>query len=120
MISFKNLKGMDGIDKLNECVPLVDEIFSDTEIFSDKTEATFGELATPIYKKHTEAVNKLFMILEGEQPESAAAILSGITRLMIEVSGDKEIASFFMGTVKSLRQWLSATLNTKEEQSKDT
>ena len=32
MLSFKNLKGMEGIDKLNECAVLIDEIFGDKEI----------------------------------------------------------------------------------------
>ena len=119
MLSFKNLKGMDGIDKLNECAPLIDEIFSDKEIFGEKTEATFGELATPVYKRHTETVDKLFEIL-GEKPESAAAILSNLTVLLIEAAGAPEVSSFFMSTVKSLRQFIFATANTKEEQSADT
>lgn len=119
MISFKKLQGIEGIDKLNECAPLVNEIFSDSDIFNEKTEATFGELATPVYKKHTEAVNKLFKIL-GEEPESAAAILSGTTKLLVEAATDKEVAGFFMGTVPSLRSWTFAMANTEAEQSKAT
>lgn len=115
MLSFKNLKGMEGIDKLNECAVLIDEIFGDKEIFNDKTEATFAELATPIYKKHTDTVNKLFETL-GKKPEGAAAILSNLTVLLIEASGSPEVSSFFMGTVPSLRQFIYATANTKDEQ----
>lgn len=114
MASFKSLQGLEGIDKLNECIPLIDEIFSDTEIFGN-TEGTFGELSTPIYKKHTKAVEKLFEIL-GEKPESAVAILSGITSLLLEITQDKDIAAFFMGTSKNLRSTMFAMRNTKEEQ----
>ena len=116
MVSFKNLKGIEGIDTLNECAPLIDEIFGDAEIFNDNTEMTFGELATPVYKKHTDAVNKLFELL-GEKPDNAAAILSSVTRLLVEISSDKDVMSFFLGTVRSLRQWISATANTKDAQS---
>ena len=118
MVSFKNLKGMEGIDKLNECAALMDKIFEDKEIFNEKSDATCGELATPIYKKHTDTVNKLFEIL-GEKPESATAILTGITNLLIEATSDKEVAGFFMGTVKSLRSWTFAMANTKDGQSQD-
>ena len=116
MLSFKNLKGMEGIDKLNECALLIDEIFSDKEIFNDKTEATFGELATPIYKKHTKAVNKLFEIL-GEKPESAVAILSNLAVLLLEATSAPEVCGFFMGTAKSLNKFMFATANTEGEQS---
>lgn len=118
MVSFKNLQGIEGVDKLNECAPLIDEIFSDKEIFNENNESTFGEMATPIYKKHTDTVNKLFEIL-GEKPESAVATLSGITKLLLEISNDVEVGSFFMGTAKNLRSWTFAMVNTKDEQSKD-
>lgn len=119
MISFKNLEGMEGIDKLNECAPLINDIFGDNEIFNNDTDVTWGELATPIYKKHPETINKIFEIL-GEAPKSAAGILSGVSRLLIEVTSDKEVASFFMGTAKNLRSWISAMANTEGEQSKAT
>lgn len=117
MLSFKNLEGLEGIDKLNECVPIIDEIFSDEKIF--KKDATFAELATPIYKKHTESVNKLFDIL-GERPTSSAGILATITNLLIEMSGDSEIMGFFIGTCKNLRNAISVMQNTVGGQSKGT
>ena len=114
MASFKDLKGFEGIDKLNECVPLIDEIFSDELFMNNK--GTFGELATPIYKNHPETVKKLFDIL-GEKPESSVSILAGISKLLLEIINDGEVASFFMGTSKSLRSTMYAMRNTKEEQS---
>lgn len=113
MLSFKSLIGLEGIDKLNECVSIIDEIFADEEIL--KHEGTFAELATPIYKQHTASIEKLFEIL-GEKPESSIAILSSITSLLLEISTDKDIASFFMGTSKNLRRMISAMRNTKAEQ----
>jgi hypothetical protein len=119
MLSFKNLKGMDGIDKLTECAALIDEIFSDEEIFNKKTNATFGELATPIYKKHTKTVNRLFEIL-GEKPESAVSILSNLAVLLTEAANSPEVCSFFMSTAKSLNKFMLAMVNTEGEQSADT
>lgn len=115
MATFKDLKGVEGIDKLNECIPLLNEIFDDKEIFNEQDERTFTELATPIYKKHTDAINKLFEILE-INPDSSIGILTAITTLLYEISQDKEIAVFFMGTSPSLRRMIYATANTEGEQ----
>lgn len=117
MSTFKELKGLDGIDKLTECVPLMDEIFSEEAIFnSDKT---FAELGMEIYKKHTNAMDKLFEIL-GEKPENSVQICLLFNRIMSEVSQDKDIASFFIYTSKNLKSMMLATANTEGERQEDT
>lgn len=103
------------IDKLNECIEPVNEIFGDKEIFNENTSATFGELATPIYKKHKAACEKLFEILD-EKPTNAAGILATISGILVSINSDKEVVAFFLGVSKPLRLWLSAMQNTAETQ----
>lgn len=100
------------IDKLNECIEPVNEIFGDKEIFNETTNATFGELATPIYKKHKAACEKLFEILD-EKPTNAAGILATISGILVSINNDREVVTFFLGVSKPLRLWLSAMQSTE-------
>lgn len=115
---FNELKGTEGIDKLIECSPYVDEIFSDTEIFNSDDIGLFGEVAIRVYKKHKEAVNKIFDILE-IKPERSTEIITEVITMLSDILRDAETASFFSSTSKNLRLWLSAMVNTGEKQSKD-
>ena len=115
---FKDLKGIEGIDKLNECVPYVEEIFSDTEFFENLGKVTFMQVAAPIYKRHKESVEKIMEILE-EVPTTAAGILTTTTSILTGIYGDKDTLAFFMASCESLRSMLSPTENTEDEQSKD-
>ena len=72
---FNELKGLDGIDKLLECAPCVDEIFGDKDIFGSNDIGSFGEVAISVYKTHKDAVNKLFEIMD-IKPERSTDIIS--------------------------------------------
>lgn len=116
---FNELKGLDGIDKLFECVPYIDEIFGDKDIFTaDANKKTYGELAIPIYKKHTDAVNRIFEILQ-VNPESSAEIIVETINIIAELLGDGDVIRFFTAASKNLKSCLAAMLSTEGEQSKD-
>lgn len=114
---FKDFKGLDGIDKLLECAPSVDEIFGDKEIFKEDV-GSFGEVAIPVYKRHTDAVNKIFEVLE-IKPENSTAIIKEVVMILSDILGNSETASFFSAASENLRSWLSHMANTEGEQSKD-
>ena len=117
---FSELKGLEGIDKLNECVPYVENILSDKELLDkiSKSEMTWIEAATPIYKEHSGDILNIMEILE-EKPEKAVDILSTTAKIMIEIFKDEEVRSFFMYSCKSMISTVSAMANTKDEQSQD-
>ena len=106
------------IDKLNECIEPVNEIYGDKDIFNENTHATFGELATPIYKKHKAACEKLFEILD-EKPTNAVGILVTISGILVSIDNDREVAIFFTGACKNLRSWISAMQSTAETPQED-
>ena len=115
---FSELKGLEGIDKLNECVPYVENILAANELISMVSDNTWIEAATPIYKKHSADIDKIMEILE-EKPEKAVDIISTTAKLMIEIFKDEEVRSFFMNSCKSMISTISAMVNTEAEQSKD-
>ena len=109
-------KEMD-LDKLNECAEPLDEIFSEKELF--ESEKYFTELAIPIYQKHKEAIDKLFELRE-EKPENAMQMCLLFNKIMLEISQDKETASFFTYMSKNLRLMIFAMANTEGKQPQDT
>lgn len=114
---FKDLQGLDGIDKLNECVPLVNSIFADKELMESIKDMSWVEAATPIYKKYSDEINKIMEILE-EKPESAVEIINTTARIIMEIFKDKDIAAFFTLSCESMKSAISVMASTKEGQSK--
>lgn len=119
MKTFKDLKGLEGIDKLNECIPYVDEIFSDKKLFEEQGDATWGETSVAVYKAHTNSMNKIFEAL-GEVPETTLDILNATTEILQEIFANAELRSFFIGACKNMRSVLLSMANTKGAQSQDT
>lgn len=117
IMRFNELTGAEGIDKLLECAPYVDEIFADKDIFGTDNIGSFGEIAIPVYKNHKEAVNKIFDILE-IKPERSTEIITEVITMLGDILRDAETASFFTATSKNLKTWLSAMVNTEDGQSK--
>lgn len=117
---FKDLKGIEGIDKLNECIPYVEEIIGDTALFEDcsKKEMSWLQAATPVYKKHRDSITKLMEILD-EKPESAMDIIATTARIIAGIMADEETKSFFILSSTSLRSAMRAMVTTEGEQSKD-
>ena len=118
MKSFKDLQGLEGIDKLTECIPYVDEIFSDKKLFEEQNEATWGETAVAIYKAHTDSMNNIFKAL-GEVPESTLDILNATTEIIKEIFVNSDLRSFFIGVSKNMKSVLFAMANIKDGQSQD-
>lgn len=116
---FSELKGLDGIDKLNECVEYVDEIMSDTELFKEIGEKKLNwmQAASPIYKKHTNSITKIMEIL-GEKPDTAIGIMIATSNIIGNIFTDKETAAFFYTSSENLRSMLSATGAIKDKPSK--
>lgn len=115
MKTFKDLKGLEGIDKLNECIPYVDNILL---ALRNMGEVNFAEAATPMYKEHHEDFNKIFEILNGPDAitDNTLEVLSATATIIAEIITNKEICAFFMGACKKTRSAISATQNTKAEQ----
>lgn len=117
---FSELKGMEGIDKLTECIPYVDEIFSDENFISTikAKDMAWIEAATIAYKTHNESVTAIMSILE-EKPETAIEILSATASIMAEIFQEESVRAFFISQCRKMRSAISAMANTKDEQSKD-
>jgi len=106
------------IDTLMECVPYVNDILGDTELFTSLKDKTWIEAATPLYKAHKESFDTLMGILD-EKPESAVKFVSTVARIIAEIFKDEETAPFFMQACTNARFAISAMANTEEKQSED-
>ena len=111
MVSFNNLKGIDGIDKLNECANYIDTIFADKNILDELKGLPWIKAAVPIYQKYQAEFDAIFDIL-GHKPESTVEIVSSVARLLSEATSE-EIGTFFIATCGNLKSALFATANTK-------
>lgn len=117
---FSELKGMEGIDKLTECVPYVDEIFSDEGFISTikAKDMAWIEAATIAYKTHNESVTAIMSILE-EKPETAIEILSVTASIMAEIFQKEDVRAFFISQCRKMKLTISAMASTEDEQSAD-
>lgn len=115
MKTFKDLKGLEGIDKLNECIPYVDNILSDLRTMP---ESNFAEAAAPMYKKHHEDFDKIFKIINENDDitDNTLELISATAKIIAEITGNREICAFFIVACKKTRSAISATPNTKAEQ----
>lgn len=116
---FSDLKGMEGIDKLTECIPYVDEIFSDEEFINSipEKDMTWLEAATIAYKTHNASFTALMNVLE-EKPETSIEILSATASIMAEIFQEESVRAFFISQCRKMRSAISAMANTEGEQSK--
>lgn len=118
MKTFKDLKGIEDIDTLDSCIPIVNDIFAgisaDTELFEKVKNSTWSEASVPLYKKFNKEFDGIFEIL-GDKPQSIAETLSAVAILMSEVTS-KETGTFFMGACKNVRSTILAMANTTAEQ----
>ena len=118
MKTFNDFSGVEGIDKLMECAPLVGELISDREIMEGVGENTLWvELGVSLYKAHTETCNKLFIALGNEATDNSMEIISGMTQILHEVMGNKEMLGFFASlNRKAKKSSGSVTESTEGEQ----
>lgn len=115
---FSDFKGIEGIDKLNECVPYVEEIFSDKELLMSIKKMNWMQAAAPIYKKHKESLEKIWEILE-IKPQNSVEILTATVEVLTGVQSDKDTLAFFILSCPSMKSMISHTENIEDEQSKD-
>ena len=115
MKTFKDLKGLEGIDKLNECIPYVDNILSELR---NMPNSNFAEAAAPMYKKLHEDFDKIFEIINDadEITDNTLELISATARIIAEITSNSEICAFFIAACKKTRSAISATPNTKAEQ----
>ena len=106
------------IDTLMECVPFVNDILGDTELFATLKDKTWFEAAAPLYKAHKDSFDTLMGILD-EKPENAVKTLTTVARIIAEIFKDEETAPFFMQSCTNARSAISAMVNIEGKQSED-
>lgn len=117
---FKDLKGIEGIDTLNECVPYVEKIFADKGI-SEKIKTLPTMQAAPIiYKAHKETIEKIMDILD-EKPKdnSTVSLIATVSKILSSICSDGETLAFFTASCPSLKSMILPMVNTEGEQSAD-
>lgn len=102
MKTLNDYQGAEGIDKLLECAPYITEILGDTEIISTASEKSWLTLGGEVYKRHTEASNKLFGVLDHE-PENALSAMSATAKIMAELLTNQDLIDFFISLSKVKR-----------------
>ena len=102
MKTLNSYQGTEGIDKLLECTPYITELLADTEIISTTADKSWMELGGEAYKKHTEACNKLFGILDHE-PENSISAMSATAQVMAELLTNQDLIDFFISLSKVKR-----------------
>lgn len=116
MKRFSEFTGTEGIDKLMECAPLVAEMITDAGIMSTVSEETaWSDLGAKMYKAHTKACDKLFVLL-GFEPESSLDIIKGVSQILSETLKDGALAGFFISSSGMKRPFISAMGSTEDGQ----
>ena len=102
MKTLNDYQGTEGIDKLLECAPFITEILTDAEVLSSTTEKPWIQVGGEVYKKHTEACNKLFGILDHE-PENPVSAMAATAQLIAELLTNQDLIDFFISLSKVKR-----------------
>lgn len=99
MKTLNDYQGTEGIDKLLECAPYITEIIGDTEIISKAADMPWIKLGGEVYKKHTDACNKLFEALD-HTPESPISAMAATAQVMAELLTNQDLIDFFISLSK--------------------
>ena len=101
MKTFKDFTGTEGIDKVIECAPYINEIIIDTDIMSKIDDMSWLELGAMIVKNHAEAFGKIRTALGNEESENSIGLSYSAAQLMKEVLADKDTLDFFTSFAKT-------------------
>ncbi|WP_303834735.1 hypothetical protein [Ruminococcus flavefaciens] len=99
MKTLNDYQGAEGIDKLLECAPYINELISDKETMQNIEEKSWIQLGGELYKAHTETCNALFRALDHE-PENAISAISATAQVMAELLTNKDLIDFFISLRK--------------------
>lgn len=115
MKTFNDFSGVEGIDKLMECAPYVNELLKDKDTLSKMSDMTWIELGATMYKAHAEACDKLFAALD-KKPDTSIGLVSATAQVMSEILNNKDMIDFFISAGKAKKSSGSVTENTEGEQ----
>ena len=101
MKTFKDFTGNEGIDKVIECAPYINEIIIDTEIMSKIDDMSWLELGGMIIKNHGETFEKLRTALGNDKSENSVGLAYSAAQLMKEILSDKDTLDFFTSFAKT-------------------
>ena len=102
MKTINDYNGTEGIDKLIECVPYINELIGDLALINQLKDRSWLSIGGEVYKKHTEACTNLFKILDHE-PENVVSAVAATAQIMSELLNNKELLDFFMSLGKTLK-----------------
>ena len=101
MKTFNDFKGAEGIDKVIECAPYINEIIVDTEIIDKIDSMSWIEMGAMIVKKHGDAFEKIRTALGNDKSENSVGLAYSAAQLMKEILSDKDTLDFFTSFVKT-------------------
>ena len=101
MKTFKDFTGTEGIDKVIECAPYINEILVDTEIMSRIDNMSWLEMGAMIVKKHGDTFNKLRTALGNDKNENSVGLAYSAAQLMMDLLADKDTLDFFSSFAKT-------------------
>lgn len=101
MKTFKDYTGTEGIDKVIECAPYINEIIIDTEIMSKIDSLSWLEMGAMIVKKHGDAFDKIRTALGNEKNENSVGLAYSAAQLMMDLLADKDTLDFFSSFAKT-------------------
>lgn len=101
MKTFKDYTGTEGIDKVIECAPDINEIIMDSEIMSAIDSMSWLEMGATVIKKHSEAFDRVRKALGNEPGENGVGLAFSAAQLMKDILTDKDTLDFFMSFAKT-------------------
>lgn len=115
MKTFKDYTGADGIEKLLEAAPYIEEIMRDNEVMH--TDGSWIKLGGYALKNHEEAANKLLEALGGDDaPDNVLGKTAALANVLFEILTDKDISAFFTSLKKTDSTQTSAMESTADGQ----
>lgn len=99
MKTLNDYQGAEGIDKLLECAPYINELISDKNAMQNIEDKSWIQLGGEIYKAHTETCNALFKVLDHE-PENAISAISATAQVIAELLTNRDLIDFFISLNK--------------------
>ena len=94
MKTFKDYTGEEGIDKVIECAPFINEIITDKDVMENLDKMSFLEMGATIVKNHGKAFKEVRKALGNEDTDSIGLSYSA-AQLMKELLTNKDILDFF-------------------------
>lgn len=101
MKTFNDFKGAEGIDKVIECAPYINEIIVDTEIMGKIDSMSWLEMGAMIVKKHGDAFEKIRTALGNAKSENNIGLAYSAAKLMKELLSDEDTLDFFISFAKT-------------------